>query len=361
MDPSLQPMKSAELPIMPESVKTLVSMIDEGNTMDEIYYTLCKSDMVKSVADPNNWIGGNELRLLFHTLSRQFLRSVLMKTLGPDLHDKSNQEANWERVFHTEGPGCYVCFIHVNGRSGKFLSGTEIQQLISLLRTYAEAVDLYQRLGHDDPYISSQELEGRERAIYLEAMAVDDALRSKPKWTAPDFNSFQPRFASSTKAHMSENISLLISMLKKRCSPDVDADVRQRQSPLLVGSSGSMARRVEDHKNGSLVGSPPIWGLLVSCLRIMLPASFSDGSTHVFVNTPWTLENIQQSLDARQLRADRASARRREMREELIEGIEALESAVEELKNTCKELDEAKAKYKELVKDATAMLARRQG
>lgn len=399
---------------MADSTRKLVLMIDEGKSMDEIYDALCRSDMATNVADPNRWIGGKRLRVLFHTLSREILRSLLMKTLGPDLWNEGPQNENWKRVLPPGGAGCYACFIYVHGRRGKFLSSNEINEVITLLLVYIQAVDIYQRHQECDNYVASQELDGKDRTAYDKAMAIDDALRKENRWDLanPQHNQFVPRFMSSTTTpgvKFSHNISALIDMLKRRCRYTTDANTHHRQSPLLVGNSDNVARRVQNHMiEGGFSNSPKVWGLLLSCMKVLkfecrtgyatlfrtwkdeaqvnqaevlgtllagsmisqdglnvkepgtrfdrgswTPNAFGDSRDKVFIDTPWFEENLQQSL------AYRTDAKKKadELHAQTMRNDDALKEAEIGLRKKKTELDEAKSRYKEAKKTAEANVA----
>ncbi|RYP85008.1 hypothetical protein DL769_001051 [Monosporascus sp. CRB-8-3] len=187
-----------------------------------------------------------------------------MKTLWPDLYSKDFRKRNWLHIHGQKGPGCYVCFIHVNGRQGKFLSSNEIRCMITLLCTYERAVDIYEEYRVQADYVSSQ-LGDEERENYKKAMEIDNAPRSVVEWDLdnPEYEGFSPRFRSilmevqiekGKNMKIPNNVTALIRMLEKRCDPESDPDhdpnTSQQQPPLLHVS-------------------PHLWGLLISCLTVM--------------------------------------------------------------------------------------------
>ncbi|KAI0109274.1 hypothetical protein F4776DRAFT_674851 [Hypoxylon sp. NC0597] len=274
--------QSAELPVMPGSVIELINMLDRGDSMENIYHALRRSDMIEGIAD-HSCFEGKELMVLLHSMSRELLRSVLMKTLGPDLYDKDfSSKELWGRVLGNDGPGAYIVFIFIRGRKGRFLCVREIKELIRLLQLYADAVDIHQAYKVQDQYGSSQLTPDGKEAIRV-AMTIDDAERTEKHYPRhlddSDYERFQPRFISSTNmkgldrgqnVKASENINQLIKMLRKRCLPGVDEEVFQMQSPLLVGKSGDIIRGASDHLQGqSLSKTPKVWGLLLSCFKVM--------------------------------------------------------------------------------------------
>ncbi|KAI1798641.1 hypothetical protein F4811DRAFT_547719 [Daldinia bambusicola] len=283
MDPSSKPEQSAELPIMPDAVVELVNMLDSGESYDTIYRTLMQSAMVDAIAD-KMYLGGNEMRLLLHSLSPKLLRSVLMKTLGPDLYDPDfSTKANEENIFKSNGAGAYVVFVSVEGRKGKFLCAREVRELIGLLRKYVSAVDVYQAWKQSDSYSAGQLADSKDDIV--KAMEIDDVLRFTAEYDLENLDDlnltrFDPRWASQSKKKqmlegkdvcITEAIVSLIAMLEKRLIPGVDEEVYQMQSPLMVGNAGHITRRAESHIPSPWLGSstPSVWGLLLSCLSVM--------------------------------------------------------------------------------------------
>ncbi|KAI1136310.1 hypothetical protein F5Y05DRAFT_420360 [Hypoxylon sp. FL0543] len=247
MDANVLPEQSAELPVMPDPVKTLVKMLDRGDSHDKMYRELINSTMAHGIVD-KRCFEGDDLRVLFHTMSRPLLRSVLLKTLGPDLYDR------------------------------RFLCVREMKQLIELLQTYAQAVDAYQAHLEANEYGNSQYTAEEEEAIRA-AMAIDDAESGTANYDSQesDLRVFVPIFASGSAAkklkegqdaRMSQTIYEFIRVLQKRCLPNVDEEVFQMQSPLMVGNAGDINREASDHLP-SLRQTPKIWGLLLSCLSVM--------------------------------------------------------------------------------------------
>ncbi|OTB08557.1 hypothetical protein M426DRAFT_19214 [Hypoxylon sp. CI-4A] len=269
MDTRVQPVQSAELPVMPDTMAKLVKMIDAGDPYNLIYETITKSDLVDAIEN-KSFLDRNLLWELFHSMSRPLLRSVLMKTLGPDLYDRDfTSKQNWEHIYGPDGPGAYVVFLCIRERDGKFLNVKELKELIEQIGIYADAVDISEKNGRDGVYRSNSEFADEEEATLRRAMEIDNVDRSKVK----HLRLYKPRFASSSNHNKSANIRDLVTMLEKRILPNVDEDVWQMQSPLLVGNAGNIASRAIDHipksSNSTLPSSAHVWRLLISCLRVM--------------------------------------------------------------------------------------------
>ncbi|KAI0381258.1 hypothetical protein F5Y04DRAFT_289132 [Hypomontagnella monticulosa] len=101
--------------------------------------------------------------------------------------------------------------------------------------------------------------------------AVDEGLGDE------DLENFKGRFGGTMPDNLhlegfklSKNVLDFAEMLERRCLPEMDQETYQMQSPLMVGNSGNINRRTADHLPGqSLHNTPKLWGLLLSCLKVM--------------------------------------------------------------------------------------------
>ncbi|KAI1747156.1 hypothetical protein F4782DRAFT_448749 [Xylaria castorea] len=261
---------TAEMPLMPIEMARLVGRLDRGDSMSAIFVDIMSNGMVSCIED-EKWFGehADAMWELLHTMSRPFLRCVLTKTLGPDLYDKHIfSQKNWENVLDIDGPGAYVMFSFIRDRKGRWLCGSEIKTLVSMMTDYRAAVDVCIRRREQDAYGGSQ-LTGEEKRVLGKAMKIDDAERTnKHHLTLDDLDRFNPRFESRSTG--SGFITQLIAMLERRCLQHLDQGVWQYQSPLMVGNAGNMKKRIVDHvPNNSLSKTPKVWGLLLSCMCVM--------------------------------------------------------------------------------------------
>ncbi|KAI0440102.1 hypothetical protein F4803DRAFT_528685 [Xylaria telfairii] len=261
---------TVEMPVMPAEIGRLVAMLDKGDSMAAIFKEMVANGMVECIED-KKWFGeySGPMSQLFLSMSRPLLRCVLTKTLGPSLYCKDIFcKKNWDNVFDIDGPGAYAMFSFIRDRKGKWLCVKEIRELVLLVRDYEAAVDTCIRRRTDDVYGSSQ-LTREERRVLARAMEIDDAERTnKQRLTLDDLDRFKPRFESQSTG--SGFIAQLIAMLERRCLPNVDPEVHQCQSPLMVGNAGNMKKRTVDHfPNNSLSKTPKTWGLLLSCMSVM--------------------------------------------------------------------------------------------
>ncbi|KAI2601970.1 hypothetical protein GGR54DRAFT_645494 [Hypoxylon sp. NC1633] len=282
MDRNVKPVQSAELPVMPNSVARVVRLLDDGENYDTIYKAIVDSDMVDGITD-KRCFDKQTLKSLMYSMSRSMLRSVLLKTLGPDLYDQGfYSKANWENVLGDKGPGAYVVFITVRERKGKFLCVRELKELIRILNQYARAIDAIEEQATREYEYGASQFGDDDRAAMLLAMEVDDVLRGKNSQhnlRSPRFDNFEPRFRSGAGDRTpgrdqgvprSDNVRSLVKMLEKRCLEGVDEEVYQLQSPLLVGNARDIDTRAASHlPRNSMSNSPKIWALLISCLMVM--------------------------------------------------------------------------------------------
>ncbi|KAI0019761.1 hypothetical protein F4780DRAFT_744765 [Xylariomycetidae sp. FL0641] len=299
MDPAMRPERTAQLPIMPPSVSRLVAMLDEGKSYNQTYDYLCSESSLLDGIHTSIDITGDDMRILFHTLSRPLLRSLLMKTLGHDLYSKDFRKPNYLNVYDNVVCGTYGAFMFIDGRRGAFLTKRETQKLINCLALYAKGVSIYDRDSGEDSYARSQ-LPSDEKEALNFTQEVDDILRSsaKKRWDPEDsqHQHQRPRFAMTEGGEVgiqkdcSANIQNLIAMFERRCLPRDDSfvvqdsideddgeegqhrddpdDIYQLQSPLLIGNSGNINKRAFAHQTDSTMdASSKVWALTISCIR----------------------------------------------------------------------------------------------
>ncbi|KAI0531737.1 hypothetical protein GGR58DRAFT_524038 [Xylaria digitata] len=266
---------------MEPDVINLIKMIDDGESCNAIYRQLCASSLVANAASPSDvdTIGN---RLLFHSMPLPLLRSLLMGTLGPHLYSKDAKRDNWnEYVYDENYPGAYAACLYIHHRKGAFLSQRETRQLIEALKKYSAGVRLY-----DNDYTEGFRVFPRAEREALEfTQVIDDELRDEAHWDPSDPRRYhyveRPRFAKAATSTIGAastadlNINALISMFESRCTIDEsdptnpDLDVFQLQSPIMVGNSGNMRRRITSHlidDHGSGTSTSKVYALTMSCL-----------------------------------------------------------------------------------------------
>ncbi|KAI0480033.1 hypothetical protein GGR56DRAFT_671187 [Xylariaceae sp. FL0804] len=272
MEPHIRAVRSVKLPVLPPEVKTLVDMIDEGETCDAIFRQLCQSSLAAGFVSQ---IDNDEGRVLFHTMSLSLLRSLLMQTLGVHLYSVDATRKNWDSsIYDDDGAGSYAAFIYVRDRSGAFLNSLEIEELIESLRRYARGIDAYH--ANESAYGFSQ-ASSQDLADIDFCQVIDDKLRKvnhfNPEKPEREMPRFGPRHSHGLAVDKdgSTNVRNLIAMFQDRCAPDPESEaIVQIQSPILVGNAGWMRSRILSHfADGTMNKSAKVLGLTVSCLRTM--------------------------------------------------------------------------------------------
>ncbi|RWA08800.1 hypothetical protein EKO27_g6286, partial [Xylaria grammica] len=195
MDPVIPAIPSARLPVLGPDVVRLIRMIDNGESYRSIFYHLhATTSLMRNAALPPE-VSLEDAFILFHSLSRPLLRSLLMGTLGPHFYSRNAKRHNYDTSLYDDNyAGAYAVSLHVKGRRGAFLSQRETRELIVALNMYADGVSVY-----DDVFASSSTASGRQRDVLEFTQAIDDELRATAIWD-PDADDplrhvLRPRFA----------------------------------------------------------------------------------------------------------------------------------------------------------------------
>ncbi|OTB11960.1 hypothetical protein K445DRAFT_15337 [Daldinia sp. EC12] len=287
------------------------------------------------------------LRVLFHTLNRKTLRSLLLGTLPYDLYDEDSPKC--ENMYNRDGPGTYLIGISIEDRRGAFLSGNEVKEVINHIRDYKAGCEAWVPL--EDAYGDSQV--SHAQALSLEkAYAIDNTMLSEDdQWEKGD-EYIKPRYMTGKGKKTIQNIEEMIAMLGKRLDARFSGEIHQKSRPPYVGCGHRVPTRLlqRDPNYSSMGSSSNVLKLLISCIRriglkpivhtipmIMVWEEFqiplaemlvtvlgqslisinglnvaqpgtSQGSgdrnedlyfktkRHVWINRPWFMENIQKSL-----------------------------------------------------------------
>ncbi|EMR68273.1 hypothetical protein UCREL1_4715 [Eutypa lata UCREL1] len=182
------------------------------------------------------------------------------------------------------------------------------------------------REGHDQPLTDEQ------KEDYKKAMKVDDVLRTEEHWDLehPRYDLFIPRYVTLFRTWRD------------------DAQVNQAE---VLGTilAGSMIN--EDGLNVKEPGTRIESGAWT-------PNNYGDASDIVFVDTPWTRENLRHSIAARTPAITDANKQKLdELHEEIAKNDDDLKEGATALRTKKAELDEAKARYREAKVTAEADLA----
>ncbi|KAI2779028.1 hypothetical protein F4815DRAFT_475894 [Daldinia loculata] len=262
----------AETPVCDRFAQQIVESLDNGAALESVFpmvVDMAKEWREQSVVPSSKTIeafedkGGeayNDLRILFHTLDRKTLRSLLLGTLPHDLYDKDSP--NWENIYNQDGPGTYVVGISIEDRRGSFLSRNEIEQIIGCLRDYKTAWEAWDEIK--DAF-SQDQLSRAQKSALNKALAIDNVmLFDKDKWQVGD-DYTQPRCSKGKIGNLDE----LIAMLGRRMDASFDGEVHQLSCPVYVGCGRRVPSRLLQHNPdySNMSRSSNTLKLLVSCIR----------------------------------------------------------------------------------------------
>ncbi|KAI0879774.1 uncharacterized protein GGS22DRAFT_182821 [Annulohypoxylon maeteangense] len=278
----LPPQCSAELPTLGRNARRLVEGLDKHKSLDELFPIVvdmaeeldkqaipCASTVKMFTEKDSEQY--KQLHILFHTLNRDILRSLVLGTLSYDLWDKDSN--SWQNTYSThsfDAAGSYVMTLSIEGRRGKFLNGKEIGQVRELLDTYERCCQAWISHMEEDAY-SFNELSDQQKRDLREALLIDNEMLSdKDKWDEED-DYQQPALLRKTgdgSIKARETIGMLRDQLWARMNPHDDATY-QCSSPSYVGCSQKMGSRMPSHNpDGRTLASPSaLHRILTSCIR----------------------------------------------------------------------------------------------
>ncbi|KAI1774831.1 hypothetical protein F4818DRAFT_416865 [Hypoxylon cercidicola] len=280
MDPTLiKPRVCAEVPVLGKIAEQIVVGIDSGATLESLFPLVI--DMAKELRGEEQTIGcenvidyfedktsenHQQLRILFHTMNRQTLRSLLLGHIAYDLHDTYSK--NWKNTYDKEGAGAYFIGISIEDRDGAFLNQKEIKTVMGHLEEYQAGCEAWTHSGLDDSYGQSQ-ISPAQRLAIENVMLIDNEMLPEAKKWVPGDSLKEPRCMSGKKGV--GNIEALQKMLRKRINEDFDENVYQTSSPGYVGCGRRMPRRLllHDPDYGDMSQSSTVLKLLVACIRYM--------------------------------------------------------------------------------------------
>ncbi|KAI8631394.1 hypothetical protein F5Y19DRAFT_423624 [Xylariaceae sp. FL1651] len=271
MDRSVKARVTAQTPIVESETREWVKILDDGKSLYTLFHAIKRHTLLQSIL-PGSY-EENLLIVMLHSSSRLLLRSLMLGLLGPDLYHKQRRKDNWEHVYDCDDTaGSYAAFIHIRRRHGAFLTTKETKGLIKMLLLYADAVDIFAR---NKEWYGHSQMSSEEITAVSHAQIVGDVMRSdkNKRWNnnAKDLIFREPRFGASEGASpRSQNIRLLVAMLKLRCSGKPEEDTIQQQSPMMVGNAGILRNRMNAHyPDSSMDGTAKVWALTISCLKLM--------------------------------------------------------------------------------------------
>ncbi|KAI1656302.1 hypothetical protein F4813DRAFT_397700, partial [Daldinia decipiens] len=272
----IKPVISAQIPVVSKLSKRMVDKIDDDASFDELFglvIEMAKEWQEQDVIPSSKAIGLFEekgtseyknLRVLFHTIHRKVLRSLLLGTLPYDLYDRDLP--NWECVYDSHGAGAYLIGISIDEKRGEFLTRDEIEVVIGHMREYKAGCEAWIKIKYS---FDQEGLTDEEEWHLKRALAIDNTvLPEDQEWHSEDEERYvAPKCMSGRKG--TKNIEELIEMLGRRVNPDFDGNVRQLSSPVYIGCGMGVPKRMLQHDPdfNSLDTSSHALRLLISCAR----------------------------------------------------------------------------------------------
>lgn len=197
--------------------------------------------------DPSN---GRPMYSLLHSMNKGMIKAVVGGTVALD-SAKGLQWYDAPGESEAAGGGVYMIGLSRLGGNGEFLTVPEIRQLIDGLRRYGEGTRLL---------IKGRRASPEDQAKIDFVKQVDKAYH--PTYGTPG----TPRFSGMNTVAIND----LIRSLERRCRPNADPTVRQKQSPLYVGCSGQLQSCLKSYREDQkLVGVNKLLALTVSVLRVL--------------------------------------------------------------------------------------------
>ncbi|RYO96248.1 hypothetical protein DL765_011629 [Monosporascus sp. GIB2] len=255
----------------------LVEQLDRGASHNALFpvvkamaYQLTRQGQIPCTKMSEAFTDGSdtekELKVLFHTIHRKTLRSLVLGFLAYDLYDEDSD--NWKHIYAPNGSGTYVIATSIKGRHGLFLSRYEIKELSMLIEKYAVACTVWAKIK--DSYGQASQVSQEEEELLKEAMMIDNQLLRKKnqEWSVGD-RFREPRCWSGRNG--TANAAALIKMLTRRRDGHFDGNVHQAQSPVYVGCAHQIKKRMLAHDPdlSSLAGSSSMLKLMLASIRYM--------------------------------------------------------------------------------------------
>ncbi|KAI0168934.1 hypothetical protein GGR52DRAFT_552863 [Hypoxylon sp. FL1284] len=275
MDPSISASRCTAMPTLGPAAMRLVEAVDRGDTYVQMFYLVIDmarelrqqsidcNEIVKNFEEIHT-VENERLRLLFHTLHRRTLRSLVLGHIAYDLHDKDSP--NWANVYNDECAGSYLIGISIDGRQGAFLNQREIKSVIEVVEEYREGCEAWGSDDIDDSYDQSQ-MDPAKRAATERALLIDNEMESAShKWRQGQ-KLTQPKFSNGRKGV--SNVDELAEMLRRRVDARFDEDTYQTSSPSYVGCAHGLPvlSAMYDPDCGGPTSSSQVLRLLLACIR----------------------------------------------------------------------------------------------
>ncbi|KAK0668160.1 hypothetical protein QBC41DRAFT_303625 [Cercophora samala] len=188
--------------------------------------------------------------LLFHSIPRDVLACLVLGTVAFNSHHKSGRHA--VRGLDPDGPGIYALGLKVHERNGKFLTAPEYGTLCQDFEKYMDVA----KKTREGQLVTSQESEFMRD--------IDTQLG--------DWEESGPRFIKSISGQ--SHATFVHASLRRRWEAMKQADpsgtVYSVQSPLYIGCSENIAKRLADYTCHKETNNRLLSGNKFLCLTISL-------------------------------------------------------------------------------------------
>ncbi|XDG03789.1 hypothetical protein ABKA04_003404 [Annulohypoxylon sp. FPYF3050] len=266
---SFPPVASASTPLISPLQAKLVRQLDQGESYKEIYSTVVEMGeelrgdpwvaVEKSIDTLEN--DRENMLLLLHSIPRPVLRSIVMRMVAHDFHDRGS--SNRKYLYEKEGPGAYIVTLSIMNREGRTWSAAENVEIVRLLRQYALAIDLCENFGPGSGQsgiviLTNDEFDALETAKKIDAaydkparhlvidensgslVVSDEGDTPSPEISDISDDDFEPDETDSEKEGSRENT-------QEDGTQEDSRDARETQDEIIVrGSEESSVRDSEE-------------------------------------------------------------------------------------------------------------------
>ncbi|RBQ65845.1 hypothetical protein FVER14953_21763 [Fusarium verticillioides] len=264
--------RSAEMPMLwDEGHCSLIDACVRYKSLLELFLQLSK---LADVLDDNQTMKENDFPVfstvnalrhydwtmceLLHSMSVEVVQSIVKNTFAFDLTNGNIDTFRLPSALHDEKtPGVYVVGVTTRGHGGQFLNINELEVLIRDMKLYVEGYEAYARHGG---WASPNMTVAERRAISMVNAIESHSGSSRGQNAGPMF---------IEKAEEVPRIRALIKTFEGMCDRSLDPTGRVNisQSPLYVGCSKDLNKRMGVYKNRNVKSINKPLGLTVCILR----------------------------------------------------------------------------------------------
>ncbi|PNP79518.1 hypothetical protein FNYG_07134 [Fusarium nygamai] len=264
--------RSAEMPMLwDEGHRSLIDACVRYESLLELFLQLSR---LADVLDDNQTMKENDFPVfstvnalrhydwtmceLLHSMSVDVVRSIVKNTFAFDVTTGNIQPFRLPSALLDEKtPGVYVVGIRTRGHGGQFLNINELEVLIRDMKLYVEGYEAYAR---HDGWASANMTTAERKAINMVNAIESHSGSSRGQNAGPMF---------IEKAEEVPRIRALIKTFEGMCDRSLDPTGRVNisQSPLYVGCSKDLNKRMGVYKNSNVKSINKPLGLTVCILR----------------------------------------------------------------------------------------------